>query len=143
MLLEPLTAVSSVDGRYRATAAALAEYFSLQIIAAELAARGPLAPSGQPYHASSIRHMLVGLSELASAGGENFAEHMSATYGAGMTVEKGDVCGLGSHRRGRALDRHSQDIRFYIAEVKSAQKCATADGVDMRYCTFPNTSRML
>jgi adenylosuccinate lyase len=28
MLLEPLTAVSSVDGRYRATAAALAEYFS-------------------------------------------------------------------------------------------------------------------
>src|SRR5215212_1796409 len=28
MLLEPLTAVSSVDGRYRATAAALAGYFS-------------------------------------------------------------------------------------------------------------------
>ncbi len=28
MLLEPLTAVSSVDGRYRATAEALAEYFS-------------------------------------------------------------------------------------------------------------------
>src|SRR5689334_9885407 len=28
MLLEPLTAVSSIDGRYRATAAALAGYFS-------------------------------------------------------------------------------------------------------------------
>lgn len=28
MLLEPLTAISSVDGRYRATAAALADYFS-------------------------------------------------------------------------------------------------------------------
>src|SRR5689334_9389016 len=28
MLLEPLTAVSSVDGRYRATVAALAAYFS-------------------------------------------------------------------------------------------------------------------
>ena len=28
MLLEPLTAVSSVDGRYRTTAAALAGYFS-------------------------------------------------------------------------------------------------------------------
>jgi DNA invertase Pin-like site-specific DNA recombinase len=33
---------------------------SLRAIAAELAALGHLAPSGQPYHAGSIRHMLVG-----------------------------------------------------------------------------------
>lgn len=33
---------------------------SLRTIASELAALGHLAPSGQPYHASSIRHMLAG-----------------------------------------------------------------------------------
>jgi DNA invertase Pin-like site-specific DNA recombinase len=32
---------------------------SLRTIAAELATLGHLAPSGRPYHASSIRHMLV------------------------------------------------------------------------------------
>jgi len=32
---------------------------SLRAIAAELAAIGHLAPSGQPFHASSIRHMLA------------------------------------------------------------------------------------
>jgi len=32
---------------------------SLRAIAAELAAIGHLGPSGQPYHASSIRHMLA------------------------------------------------------------------------------------
>ena len=32
---------------------------SLRTIASELAAIGHLAPTGQPYHASSIRHMLA------------------------------------------------------------------------------------
>jgi hypothetical protein len=61
-----------------------------------------------------------------------------------MTFEKGDLCAVSEViAEAVRLIGISQDIRFYIAELKSAQKCATADSVDMRHCTFPNTSPML
>jgi hypothetical protein len=64
---------------------------SLRTIAAELAALGHLGPSGQPYHASSIRHTCSRPEGIGISGDGNFAEHMVPAYGAGMTLEKGDL----------------------------------------------------
>jgi hypothetical protein len=69
------------------------------------------------------------------------AEHMVPAYGGRNGAWKGRLAVR--HRQGRALDRHFQDIRFYIAELKTAQKRATAVRVDMRHCMFLSTSPML
>jgi hypothetical protein len=58
---------------------------SLRVIAAELAALGHFGPSGQPYLASSIRHMLAGQSQA-------FMD--KAPPQAGLIIES-----LGQHQR--------------------------------------------
>jgi hypothetical protein len=63
---EPPRVAVKVAGRFIAEARRLSRKSpktglrrSLRTIAAELAALGHLGPSGEPYHASSIRHMLT------------------------------------------------------------------------------------
>src|SRR5580693_2162356 len=46
-----------------------------------------LSPSGQPHHASSIRHVRAKCA-LTSANGGSLPEHMVQAHGCGMTLER-------------------------------------------------------
>jgi hypothetical protein len=63
---------------------------SLRTIATELAAHGHLAPSVQPYYASSIRHMLATGTHVGVSWRRELCGTYSAADGAGMALGRGD-----------------------------------------------------
>jgi hypothetical protein len=82
---------------------------SLRTIAAELARTGISGRRGSLTTPAASATCCRPERTLASAGGGNFAEHIVPPTGPEWRLKGGFAV---RHRQGRALDRHSQDIRF-------------------------------